>query len=112
MTNHRDSSTSEFGPAVSYDLQRDRILSLCGINDVAAEYCQTFVGDRRRVDRRRQIVGTRNVKISDRQLRQHSVWTTPVRSIRNRAQCATREPRAAAFVAGNRSPTPGAETFP
>src|SRR5688572_12963830 len=112
MTNHRDRSTSEFRAALRYDLQRNWILLLGGIHDVAAKACQTFVSDRRRVDCRRQIVCTRNVKISDRQLGQERFWTTPIRSVGNRAQRATGEPRTAAFVACNWSPAAGTKAFP
>src|SRR5687768_2075466 len=112
MTNHRDRSTSELRAALRYDLQRNWILLLRGINDVAAKTCQTFVSDRRRVDRRRQIVCTRNVKISNRQLGQERIWPTPIRSVRNRAQGATGEPRTAAFVACDWSPAAGTKAFP
>src|SRR6185436_7679031 len=51
------------------------------------------------------------MKVGTRSTGQGGDWSTAVRRMRNRAQCAPRNPGSAALVPGNRPPTSGAYAF-
>src|SRR5262249_14991393 len=68
MANHRYRRLSKLCAAISNNLQRHRIVVLRRIYHVPAKTRQTFVSDRRRIDRSGQIVWTGNMKIRTREL--------------------------------------------
>ena len=92
---------------VQGNLVRDFVAVLSSLDNQLAETGDSIIRDRRSINSSGQIVRCRHLKKFTRCRSQRRLWPASIRGARDSLESAAGDPRAAAFIAGNRSPTAG-----
>jgi hypothetical protein len=110
-TYYRDGSNSQFGARFGQNSCGNLILSFCGLGNASGKSGDSFIRNGWSVDRRREVIWGRNMKISNCRLSKTGLRATAIRSPGNCAKRFASDPRSSAFISDKWSPTSCTDLF-